>query len=323
MKIVRPLALVLLFCTLFLLVSCGEQESPAASSDASSEAVSAASEPVSEPVLEPVVLDDSITITVTPKSGEELSATANGMVTLATAAKFASGDVVTVQLAEGRHYLAITLNKKMGEAIVYLPDGVFTYKYPSDAANYYPSEMIRSKNVITARIPTSEELRATRNLAFNPYDSKNADATVYPHASSKNQYNSSEFGAHNVLDGMTKNTAHGLYPYQSWGPNETVKKNDYLLVDFAHAVKADTLTLYLRADFSSGHDAYFSEVTVEFSDGSSIVINPTRTKDAQSFDLGGVTTSYVKLTGFVTDKTKGIWAGYTEVEVTGSELGEQ
>jgi hypothetical protein len=110
-----------------------------------------------------------------------------------------------------------------------------------------------------------------------------------------------------------------MYPLQSWGPKDTVLKTDRFVIDFGREVNVSELVLYIRADFP--HDAYFSEITVKFSDGSSVVINPVKDAKAQTFDLGNKTTSSIILTGFVTDKTNSQgWASLTEVEVYGTDI---
>ena len=320
-KILAGLLAVLLMLPMFS--SCGENnetKDPTGNKQDASSVIADASDSPSESSGNASSEDRRITVSFTSKDGKT-NCTEEGRdsVSLAPGVKYQVRDKITIKLSEEQHYLAVSLCEKAGEAIVYLPKGEFVYQIPSDGKNFLPPAMFNTANTITARIPTAEELSEERNLALNPYDI-NAKSSVFPHAQSNNQYNAAEFGAHNVLDGCKRNQSHGNYPYQSWGALETVKKSDWLTVDFGREIEADTLTLYLRADFSSNHDAYFSSVTVEFSDGSSKVITPERKKDAQSFSLGGVKTSSIKLTGFVTDKSRGTWAGYTEVEVYGREV---
>ncbi len=245
-----------------------------------------------------------------------------GAVTLFPGREYRAGDKITLTLTSrdgstAPTHVALSLCEKTGEALLTLPQGELVYTVPQGGKSYLPSAFYNVENIITARIPDEEELAAPRNIACNPYDG-NFSEGVFPHASSNNQYNAAEFGAHNVLDGIKRNTGHGTYPYQSWGTAEHVREDDNLTLDFGEEMTLSTLTLYLRADFSTNHDAYFSEVTVLFSDGSSTVIHPVRSSEPQSFDLGGVRSRSLVLTGFVTDKTSGTWAGYTEVEVTGA-----
>ena len=171
---------------------------------------------------------------------------------------------------------------------------------------------------VSVRIPTSAELTKRFNLALNPYDTTAAKSTAYPHVTCNNEYNQNEFAARCAIDGFTTNTGHGYYPQQSWGPKDVVKKTDYFTVDFGREVLVNEIVVYLRGDF--GHDAYFSAITVEFSDGTTQVINPTMVRDGQSFKIPAKVTSSVKLTGFVIDSSKGgPWTGLAEVEVYGME----
>ena len=111
--------------------------------------------------------------------------------------------------------------------------------------------------------------------------------------------------------------------YQSWGPRSEVKSTDHYTIDFGREVTLSSIALYLRADGFGGansHDAYFSEITLEFSDGSSVKINPTKTADKQTFEFEEKTTTSIKLTGFVTDKSDSQgWAAVTEIMVMGKE----
>ena len=177
---------------------------------------------------------------------------------------------------------------------------------------------------ISARYPTAEELETVRNLAVNPFDVTTKAAKSYPHVYSNNNYNQAEFGAHCAIDGFKTNNAHGTYPNQSWGPNATVKPTDVFTIDFGRDVVVNELVIYLRGDFvTSGHshDAYYSEITVKFTDGTELTFNLTKTRNAQTLDLQGKTTSSVTITGFVTDKTNSDgWTGFAEVEVNGHDI---
>jgi len=161
-------------------------------------------------------------------------------------------------------------------------------------------------------------LTARRNIALNPYDTTKAASTVFPHVMCNNEYNQTEFAARCAIDGFTTNTGHGWYPQQSWGPKEVVNKNDYFTINFGRTVLVNEIVIYLRGDF--GHDAYYSAIVVEFSDGSTEVIKPTRVRDGQKFTFAAKETESVKLTGFVIDnKQGGPWTGLAEVEVYGLE----
>ena len=247
--------------------------------------------------------------------------TGNGTVSVSSAAKLATGDRFTAQTIG--HYLKVSATGVKGEFIVYLPEGVFTYTHTSNAAVYMPSGFTGKKITFTFTIPTEEELTARRNVAVNPFDTPK-DSVSFPHAESNNIYDQSgQFIARNAIDGYSSNKGHGNYPYESWGPQATVRKTDYFTIDLGREVMIDEIVLYLRADGfggSNSHDAYFSTIVLEFSDGSSVTVNPTKTADAQSFTFDAVLTSYVKLTGFITDKSDSQgWAAITEIQLFGNE----
>ena len=240
-------------------------------------------------------------------------------VQLSLAASFTSGKSIAVQLPEGQKYLAIAIGAGVKEAIVYVPSGTYMYTIPSDLSAIYPSGFT-TKAKISVRIPTEEELTTKHNLALNPYDTTdNKKVTAYPHVVCNNQYNTNEFAARCAIDGFTTNTSHGRYPQQSWGPNELVRKTDYFTVNFERAVTVDELVIFLRGDF--GHDAYYSTIVVEFSDGTTETINPKKIRDGQKFTFEARETTSVKLTGFVIDKTGASagWTGLAEVEISGTE----
>ena len=245
-----------------------------------------------------------------------------GSVTIKATAKPATGDKVTASI-EGR-YLKVSASGIDGEHIVYLPDGEFVFEYPQNASVFLPNTFTSKPMEFTFTIPSAEELSENRNLASNPFDSS-TNTVHMPHAKASNVYDQSgQFIARNAIDGYKRNNGHGNYPLQSWGPTDNVKKTDYFKIDFGREVEISEIVLYLRADgfgSSNSHDAYFSSITVEFSDGTSVVIEPEKTAKSQNFPIETVKTTYVKLTGFVTDKSNSQgWAAITEIEVYGKDI---
>lgn len=279
--------------------------------------------------------------TVTVTFGDKVSSGNDTVLLEIAKSEFKAGATLKVELPEDEHYLAISISKDyIDETIVYLPNGVLNYTIPNLAWSY-PGELKRvAKHTVSARIPSDDELVAVQNLARNPLDLISKDAKiknytyaawsgdVYPHATTSSVcrlYDSEEskyqFEARNAIDGIKKNTSHGSYPYQSWGPDSNFsEKKGYIKIDFGHEVKVDSLNLYIRADFP--HDTYFKKMKVEFSDGSSLEFDIEKSAGAQSFDIGGITTTYVKLTELEKDDHNG-WAAITEIEVMGNHVIKQ
>lgn len=268
--------------------------------------------------------DDKIEVKYTTKSGaKSYETTGNGIAQLVIG-KFNSGDTLTVKLPSGEKYLALSLSSRMGEALIYCPDGTFTYTVPSLTSSY-PNTMNPNKgvvypdNVIYARIVSEKELTKEHNLALNPYDLTDADGS-YPHASSNNVYQTNaEWAARNAIDGFTSNDGHGTYPYQSWAPSSDISSDDYFMIDFGREVTVNELLITIRADFP--HDSYFTDCTVTFSDGTTMALSLTNSAAEQSFDVGGIKTTSVKLSGFVVEKNGATteYAALTEVACMGVE----
>ena len=263
-----------------------------------------------------VIAENPITISYDAKSGNDYTITQSGLATLYVGKSYAAGDKVTVTLPAGEKYVMLCMNSMMGEELIYVPNGVFTYTIPS-ANNMYPNTWKdAATNTITARLPKESELTEQRNLAQNIYDLDDA-SNSYPHATAKSAYgDQAEFQERNAIDGFTANTGHGNYPYQSWGP-----KNDdgiqWIQVDFGREVYANEVEIYIRADFP--HDTHYISATLEFSDGTQKDIIMKKTKEAQVFTFDTVKTSYVKVKDLVpSDPSTNLWAGITELRVNGT-----
>ncbi len=249
-----------------------------------------------------------------------LEATGQGYAILNVPDIYAAKQGVRITLPEGEKYLAVCLSSKLGENIVYCPDGVFEYKFPAKMGNIYPSSLDDSKNtvyinnVISARIPTADELSEPRNLAENVYDLK-GNTTSYPHASTNNVADgeAAHYEARCAIDGFTSNTSHGTFPKQSWGPEKSTMAKNEITIDFGRTVTADELQILIRCDFP--HDTWFTGADVTFSDGTTEHIDMYKTEDFMTFPLNGRETSSIKLSNFTTANSE--WAAITEIRVIG------
>lgn len=333
----KTVALILALLSLVLLASCNDaakttecvpsestpvvESSPAASESEDAATPTPSPSPVvPTPTPTPSESSDEIVATLTAK-GYEVTESGKDSVVIEGKAKAAAGDKLVVKAPT--NYLKIEAKGITGDTIVYMPDKTFTYVHASNAATFLPAPFANGKLKFTLSTPTAEELAEVRNIALNPFDAAK-DTTAFPHATTNNEHDQSgQFIARNAIDGYTSNKGHGGYPYQSWGPRSEVKSTDHYTIDFGREVTLSSIALYLRADGfggSNSHDAYFSEITLEFSDGSSVKINPTKTADKQTFEFEEKTTTSIKLTGFVTDKSDSLgWAAVTEIMVMGKE----
>ncbi len=233
--------------------------------------------------------------------------------------KYASGNTVTIKVT-GSKYVAFSLNERQGEALVYCPNGEFTYTIPKNLQTVYNATYRGSgnnsftNNTLFVRIPTADELAEERNLAYNPYDLAEQDA-AFPHASGSTvSGNTTGYGPSTAIDGfVTNKTASANYPYQAWTP--TSSDDSSFKLDFGREVVVNTLKIKLRAASS---DTHIISATLTFSDGTKQTIDMWNTSEFMTFDLGGKTVTSITLGDFDKALKTGTFA-ITELEVYGTE----
>lgn len=296
-KLKKHIAMLLTVCTMLTFVSaCGSKDENIESTKSNSSA---------EPTAVTVTLNDGDTCIATGTSLKEVS--------LVNETTLSAGMKITVTL-EGGKYVFLKIGTAFEEALLYLSDGIFEYTVPNaENQKVYPTGAWSGTVNITARIPTDDELKVERNLAYNPYDTQ-LQAQYYPHASADSECrNDRAFLARNSIDGFSVNTGHGDYPYQSWGPEQIEAPELY--VDFGREVVVTQVIIYIRADFP--HDTYWSSGKIAYSDGTATEITLEKTAEAQIFDLEGKKTTGISLTELTGQMG---WAGITEIQIIGKEI---
>lgn len=291
----KLLALVMSFAMLLTVASCGDEANPEESN-----------------------IPTSVTVEYLAKDGTQLAVN-TGETAAGLTGDFIpeSGTKVRVTVS-GTKYVALECFG-LQKAILYVPDGSYEFTVPEkDPQRDYPANTFGKGFTLSATVPTSEELKAERNLALNPYDLK--ANTDYPHAITNNEYNNSQdpdFWVRNTIDGYSENTGHGRYPYQSWGPDR-ISGLEYT-VDLGRECKVTSVTVHVRADFP--HDIAWSSADIVDDDGNvikSVTFKQLAAGQTFTFDTP-VTTSKITFKNLVSsDNNK--WSGFTEVAVTGTEI---
>ena len=254
-------------------------------------------------------------------SGNNTKSEGEGFAMLNVPNAYAEGDRITVTLPAGQTWLALSISSKMGESLIYCPNGTFTYTFGKYLENSYPSSVDTAKdthyvnNVIFARIPRADEINNTRNLAQNVYDLKSGTGG-FPHVTSVGDHDNYAFAGRCAIDGFSSNTdGHTKFPNQSWGPDQTTEDNE-ITVDFGREVTLERLEIIIRYDTTNNHDTYFKKAVVTFSDGSTQELEMVNTADVQGFELGAKKTTKITLSGFeVADTAK--WAAISEIRAIG------
>ncbi|MCY3020301.1 MAG: hypothetical protein NTW87_14885 [Planctomycetota bacterium] len=150
-----------------------------------------------------------------------------------------------------------------------------------------------------------------RNVALNPTAAATTEPTSYPHATSNSEYNKKEFAARCAIDGSRKNNdVHGC---GSWGPQ--IAPDIWWKLEFGRPVEIDKLIVFLRAAW--GHDSYWKEGTVEFSDGSTEKLTLKKTAEGQEFPLTKRKVTWLKLKDLKAEEPK--WCAVCEFEVWGKD----
>ncbi|WP_462409452.1 hypothetical protein [Neobacillus sp. Marseille-QA0830] len=181
---------------------------------------------------------------------------------------YVEGDTIRVETDVLDAYLVVKLDETLDSTILFVPNYSFDYviEMNETALEARSDQAFKGKrHYLQARFATKEEISSYRNWALNPHNQKEFSG-AYPHASANVETrNDATFFACNAIDGVFANNSHGSYPYQSWGINR--REDAALTIEFGRAVDIDKVGFTLRNDFP--HDSYWTEVTVEFSDGSS------------------------------------------------------
>lgn len=274
--------------------------------------------------------------------GEIYDVTSNGNVQLYVDGGYKVGDTVTVELPKGVQYFYLNLNHRMKTALIYAPEGVYTYRIPEDMAIAYPKSFARySTAQITVYLPTDEELKEEYNLALNPYALGEFDANgnriddgmdSFPRVTASSYWGDgvdingnpqdephNYFNPECAIDGFYGNpNEHGTYPSQSWGADSNDTLHTYT-IEFGRDVCINSVDFRLRADWAGNHDSYFNKVKVILSDGTEFEWSLEKIRDWQS---KGVPEEFLGLkTDSITfDFTKAPgadWAGLAEVKVNG------
>ena len=263
---------------------------------------------------------ETVRIELLDASGKGLAAAVGkgGPAAIVIDRTYAKGDRIRIS---GPAHLVIRLDEHLPEAAVYSPKGRVDFTIPygrkrAEERRAYPLKAFEGKrHVITARAATPKEIAADRNVALNPCDVR-GETTFYPHATSNSECRKqAEFAARNAIDGDGRNTKHGGWPWQSWGPD---KRTDlWWRVEFGRPVTVDKLVLTIRADFP--HDRHWHSATIVFSDGSREAIAIKKTAEPQTFAFTKRTVESLKVTDLVQAEPLG-WCAFCEVEIHGADV---
>ena len=238
-------------------------------------------------------------------------------VTLVYEPGYKPGDCLVIESDKQESFLILQLDDAMSPAFVYLAGTKYSLPVPFEEkrASYSPRVFTGEKHVLYARLATDEEIAMRKNLAFNPYDG-HGNQSLFPHATANVETRGeSVFAARNAIDGFKANLSHGSWPFQSWGINRDPEAE--IKIDFGREVVIDRSVIYLRADFP--HDAWWEQVTYNFSDGSSIDAKLEKTSEGQVVDFAPKTVQWVILNKLIKADDPSPFPALNQLEFYGTE----
>lgn len=245
--------------------------------------------------------------------GEELAV-------LAIAAySYQPGDQLVVTTEEQDNYLVVQLEETLAPSIIYLSQKSWSYKIPltDQLRNSAIATSFSSKqHHIMVRKAYDFEIRSYQNLSFNAHDQKEPSG-AYPHASANVETrNESVFFAKNAIDGKYGNVSHGPYPFSSWGINQ--QEDAALTIDFGRKVKINWVRFLFRGDYP--HDSYWVEATLQFSDGTELIVPTTKTLDFQEIRFPEKETEKVVFCKLKKAQDDSPFPALTQIEVFGENV---
>lgn len=236
------------------------------------------------------------------------------------AAAYQPGDRISLECGEAGQLCVVQFEDTLAPALVFVPGRTAAYCIPFGEGRivFSPKSFTGSRHLIRARLATEEERAARRNLALNPFD-QHGDTGFFPHTSANVETRGEAvFASYNAVDGIFENASHGEWPYQSWGINRDPKAAWTL--EFGRPVTVDELRVTLRADFP--HDSFWTQGTVEFSDGSTETLHFVKTGAPQRFPIAPRTVTRLVLRDLVKADDPSPFPALTQFEAWGTEAAQ-
>lgn len=198
--------------------------------------------------------------TICEKSGEDFA-------DLVCLHEYQEGDMIVLESSEKNVHLNLQVDDALGASFVFLTDNLrYTIPFGEKRICHSPKIFYGDRHYLYVEKAPEWEIKSYRNLALNPND-QHGNVPCYPHASANVETRGeSVFAAKNAIDGVRANLSHGEWPYASWGIN--MQDDACIRIDFGRKIKTDKIVLYTRSDFP--HDNWWKQVTLRFSDGSSL-----------------------------------------------------
>ncbi len=231
--------------------------------------------------------------------------------------EYVNGDTINFYPSSKGYYI-ISLDGGLTPSFVYSNGNSFSFPIPFGEKRdcYNPVSFEGTRHYIHARIASKDEIKVRKNLCLNTLD-HHTNLSLFPHSyANVETRGESVFASRNAIDGVIANSNHGKWPFTSWGINQDPKAA--ITIDFNREVKIDEIAIYLRADFP--HDAWWTEGTITFSDGSIEILKFEKTGSKQSFKIKERVVTSLVFESLIKAEDPSPFPALTQIEAYGTEI---
>ncbi len=257
-----------------------------------------------------------LTLKLTDINGKVLyEDSAEDMASLVIRREYEDGDSIILETSEQNIHVWFQPDDVIGESLVYLTGNV-KYVIPprNNKRNMSPRSFKGDIHYLYARTAMKEEVVQYRNQAKNKCD-RHESENMYPHATANVETRGAAvFFACNAIDGVCENRSHGAWPYQSWGINQ--QDDAEITVDFGRLIEADKVVMFTRADFP--HDNWWTQVTLTFSDGSSLKWDLEKSRFAHTLTFEKKQITWIRMSNMIKADDPSPFPALTQLEVYGT-----
>lgn len=258
-----------------------------------------------------------LTLRVMDRTGKTIcEATGEAFVDLVCKREYEEGDCIVLETSQKDIHINVQFDDALGKSQMFLKDNL-CFEIPFGEKRFNRSAKIFSGNLhyLYAEEAMESEIYAYRNLALNQND-QHKDTQCYPHASANVETRGeSVFAAQNAIDGVRANLWHGSWPWTSWGINRQADAE--IRIDFGRTVWTDKIVLYTRADFP--HDSWWTQVTLHFSDGSSIDWKLEKSALPHVLEIETKEISWIMMNQLIKAEDDSPFPALTQIEVYGAD----
>lgn len=237
------------------------------------------------------------------------------MVTMVVRGEYEEGDRIELESSEKNIHVWLQVDDALGASLVYLTGNMeYVVPFNEKRNNISPKAFSGNLHYLYVRSALEEEICQYRNQALNVCD-QHSIKNIYPHATANVETRGeSVFFACNAIDGVCENRSHGCWPYQSWGINR--QDDAALTIEFGRMIEADKVIMFTRADFP--HDNWWTQVTLTFSDGSSIDWKLEKSRFAHVLTFEKKKITWVTISNLIKADDPSPFPALTQLEVYGT-----